>query len=572
MRTSDIRNLLQKWALKNAIEHDGKASESAVLSKVVWEKPELRERIRELNPLIKEVVENVNGLSIEEQRIQLEALAPELLEKRKVVETKELPPLPKALMNKVVTRMAPEPSGHMHLGHAISFLLNYLYAKKYNGKIWLRFEDTDPRKARTRYYENFRSGCRWLGISWDFEKNNSDDIEIYYKFGRRLIEEGYAYVCSCPVTELRKLRASGTECDHRAIGKEENLDLWSRIFDLEEGEATVRLRGDMRSQNFVMRDPILFRIIDHPHALTGTKYRVWPTYDLAAAIEDSICGITHVLRSSEFALRDELQNRIRELLGLDGPIIIEYSRFGFQGTPLAKRKLRPLVDAKLVSGWDDLRMPTVEGVARRGILPEAIREFTISYMAFTFSRKEYDWELLFSVNRKILDPITKRLFFVPQPIQLKVKDSPTMIASLKNHPDKDLGKREVKVDGNFYIPKDDLRKLKRGDIIRLKDLFNIVFEDIGSDKAYAKYHSKELIEGVPKVQWVTEDNVAVDVLVPGPLYIGEEFNDESLSRVSGLAERFVLNLNVGEIIQFERFGFCRIDSKDEKPTFIFIHK
>jgi len=572
MGTADFRDLVTKWALKNALEHSGKASVSAVLSKVIGEKPELRAKIKELNLVVQDIVGQVNAMSIDDQRKRLETLAPELLERRKVIETKYLPPLPGASMNEVVTRMPPEPSGYMHLGHAMSFLLNYLYAQKYNGKIWLRFEDTDPRKVRSKYYESFRSGCSWLGIKWDFEKNNSDDIELHYRFGRKLIEDGNAYVCTCPVDELRKLRALGVECVHRSAGKEPNLESWEKMSELEEGEATVRLRGDMTSQNYVMRDPILFRIIDHPHVLTGTKYRVWPTYDLAVAIEDSICGVTHVLRSSEFAPRGELQNRIRELLGLRNPVIIEYSRFGFQGTPLAKRKLRPLVDAKLVSGWNDPRMPTVEGVARRGIVPEAIQEFTVSYMAFTYSRKEFDWDLLFSVNRKVLDPVTKRYYFVPQPIKLAVSGSPILAVSLRNHPEKDLGRREVHVDGNFYIAKGDLEGLKKGDIIRLKDLYNIVIEEVGSEIVHASFLSRELIEDIPKVQWVTNDNIAIDILVPGPLFIGESFNEKSLSKVSGLAERSVSNLSIGEIVQFERFGFCRLDAKFERPTFIFIHR
>ncbi|MEM2885453.1 MAG: glutamate--tRNA ligase [Thermoproteota archaeon] len=572
MEPQDLRDIVLKWALKNALEHSGKASAPAVLSKVVGERPELRARIRELGSVVKEVVEQVNALGIEDQRKRLESSAPEMLERRKVVEAKELPPLPGASAGNVVTRMPPEPSGHMHLGHAMSFLLNYLYAQKYGGKIWLRFEDTDPRKARAKYYESFRSGCRWLGIRWDFEKNNSDDMEIYYEFGRKLIEGGNAYVCRCPIGELRKLRASGVGCAHRNAGVGENLESWEGMFELEEGEATVRLRGEMSSQNYVMRDPILFRIIDHPHVLTGTRYRVWPTYDLAVAVEDSICGVTHVLRSSEFAPRGELQNRIRELLGLRSPVIIEYSRFGFQGTPLAKRKLRPLVEAKLVSGWDDPRMPTVEGVARRGIVPEAIREFTVSYMAFTYSRKEFDWDLLFSVNRKVLDPVTRRYYFVPRPIKLSVSGSPSFVVSLKNHPDKDLGTREVRVDGNFYVSRDDLVGMKEGGVIRLKDLYNVALEEVGGETVRAKYLGRELVEGVPKLQWVTEDNVAADVLVPGPLFVGESFNEGSLTRISGLAESSVSSLSVGEIVQFERFGFCRLDAKAERPTFIFVHR
>jgi len=570
---SDLHDLVMKWALKNAIEHASKASESAVISKAIGERPELRNNLKELRSLIHEIIEDVNTMGADEQRKRLEEIAPELLERRKISEAKGLPPLQGALMGKVVTRLPPEPSGYMHLGHAMSFLLNFLYSEMYGGRIWLRFEDTDPRKVKMQYYDSFRSGCRWLGIKWDFEKNDSDDIELYYRMAESLIIKGEAYACSCPVEELRRLRAIGVGCPHRDAGIDESRSLWDRMHsELKEGDSVLRLKGDMTSQNYVMRDPVLFRVIDFSHPLTKRRYRVWPTYDMAAAIEDATCEVTHVLRSSEFVLRGELQNKIRELLGLKSPIIIEYSRFTFQGTPLSKRKLRPLVEAKLVSGWDDPRMPTVEGVMRRGIVPEAIRDFTTSYMAFTYTRKEYDWDLLFSVNRKILDPITKRYYFVPEPIPLLVSESPKLTVSLRNHPNKDLGKREVHVDGSFYLAKDDLAGLDKGDIIRLKDLYNIVVEEVEGDRIYAKYLSKELIDGVPKLQWVTEDNLAINVLVPGPLFVGEEFNEHSLSQVSGLAERSISSLNVGEIVQFERFGFCRLDEGGERPNFVYIHK
>jgi glutamyl-tRNA synthetase len=568
----DLRVLVTKWALKNAFEHAGKAAEPAVISKVIGESPELRSRLKELGPLIHEVVGIVNAMSAEEQRERLEEIAPELLERRKITEARGLPPLQGASRGQVVTRLPPEPSGFMHLGHAMSFLLNFLYSEMYGGKVWLRFEDTDPRKAKERYYDSFRSGCRWLGIRWDFEKNDSDDMELYYEMGESLIAKGEAYACSCPVEELRGLRAMGMGCPHRDAGAEGSRSLWDRMHsELKEGEVVLRLRGDMLSQNYVMRDPVLFRIIDCPHPLTGRRYRVWPTYDMAVAIEDATCGVTHVLRSSEFVLRGELQNRIRELLGLKSPLIKEYSRFTFQDTPLQKRKLRPLVEAKQVSGWDDPRMPTVEGVRRRGIVPEAIRDFTISYMAFTYTRKEFDWDLLFSANRKALDPITRRYFFVPEPIPLSVSGSPKLTVSLRNHPDRDLGTREVRVEGNFYLARGDLADLREGDIIRLKDLYNVVLEGVHGDRACAKYHSKELIEGIPKLQWVTNDNLAINVIMLGPLFVGEEFNERSLSQVSGLAERSVSSLNVGEIVQFERFGFCRLDD-GERRDFIFIHK
>ncbi|MEM0079576.1 MAG: glutamate--tRNA ligase [Nitrososphaerota archaeon] len=567
----ELEKKILKWALKNALDYQGKADKNAVISKVIREDPSLKEKAREIVKIVEEVVARVNLMSLNEQKALLEEIAPELIEYKPKVEEKKLPPLPHALRGRVVTRLPPEPSGYMHIGHAMSGILNYVYAKMYDGKIWLRFEDTDPRKVKLEYYESFRKGYRWLGIEWDYEKNNSDDMELFYEYAEKLINKGYAYICFCKQHKIKVYRREGIKCEHRDHSVEENIRFWNNLLDGKygEGEAVLRLLGDMSSTNTTMRDPSIFRIVKHPHPLHGSKYIVWPLYDYAVAIEDYLCNVTHVLRTSEFALRDELQNYIRKILGMDREIhYIEYSRFEFKGTPVSKRKLRKIIEMGLASSWDDPRFPTVEGLIRRGIMPEAIREFTLTQTGFTYVKREYDWSLLYAYNRRVLDPTARRLFFVPDPVELIVEGLKSGEIALPYHPtNKELGYRKIRYSNIFYISKSDVATVKPGTIIRLKYLanFRIVDIDLNNNKVVSEYveggpsESLQIIQWVPKVEYIP-----VRVLVPEPLYLDEEeINNESLKIIDGYGESNIIDIRYGEIVQFERFGFCRRDSEKE---------
>ncbi|MCX8187225.1 MAG: glutamate--tRNA ligase [Nitrososphaeria archaeon] len=569
-----LREKALKWALKNAIDHDGKAMMGPVIAKILGENPELKSEIERVKEEVVLAVKEVNAMTLDQQYELLEKIAPELLTVRKV-EEKRLPPLPEAEKGGVVTRLPPEPSGYMHIGHAMSGLLNYLYAEMYDGEIWLRFEDTDPRKVKPEYYESFKKGYRWLGIEWDHEKNNSDDMERFYEYAEQLIKMGKAYVCTCPVEEIRRLRALGEECEHRRLGIDENLHLWGEMLagGFGEGEAILRLVGDIKHMNTTLRDPALFRIIEHPHPMAGNRYRVWPLYDFAVSIEDYLCGITHVLRTSEFALRDELQNYIRSLLGMNrNPIYIEYSRFEFKGTPVSKRKLRAILETGLAERWDDPRFPTIEGIKRRGILPESIKEFTITQTGFSYAKREYDWSLLFAINRRILDPRARRLFFTPDPVKLIVHDAPNLVIEAPYHPDKkELGSRKLTATGEFYISGRDAEEMKIGEVIRLKYLMNAKVVEKSVEGVVAKFSGMEVQRDLKIIQWVpAEESIEVKVLVPGPLYLNGEINPESLRTVTGFGEVAIEGVELGEIVQFERFGFCRRDS-DSECIFIKAH-
>jgi len=558
----EVGAIVEKAALLNATRHNGKAEVGAVIGRVLAEVPGLRSKAGLVSKESVLAVGRVNSMTLQEQEDALGKKFPGLEEPVEKEGRVGLPPLPNAVKGKAAFRLPPEPSGFMTVGHAMAWTINYLYKEMYDGELWLRFEDTNPRKVQLRYYDSFRKGTEWLGIKWDHEKNISDDMEVIYEHGRRLLEHGDAYACSCDEAKVKRLRFDGVPCEHRGNSVETNLNVWGELLAKKHREGTyvIRFKGNMQSPNYSLRDTNLFRIIESPHPLTGSKYTLWPTYDLANAVEDEICGITHVLRSSEF--RNELQQLIRDALKFRPLEVIQFSRFNFKGAPVSKRLLRPLVEQKLVSGWDDPRMPTVEGLKRRGIIPQAIREFTLQ-VGYTRTEHEYDWSMLLSLNRKLLDPTSKRIFFVPDPVPLVVEEAPKRVATIAFHPQNDLGSRTVETAGEFFVSAGDLRSLKRGAVFRLMDLYNVQVVSNGPN-ASGKYVGDGVAGGQRKFQWVTPAHVEIRVLVPDVLFLeGDVYNKGSLKKVSGFAEESVSSLKVGDIVQFPRFGFARLDSPGE---------
>jgi glutamyl-tRNA synthetase len=552
-------DIIRKHALINALEYGGKASVKAIMGKVMGESPELREDPQKTLALIKKEADRINGLSQEEQEAELQKLYPDYFKEKQVVREKELPPLPDA--DHVVTRIPPEPNGFPHIGHGLSFYFNYYYARRYNGKVILRFDDTNPEKEQLRYYDEMKKGIQWLQIDWDEEHYESDDLPLFYDYAERLINQHDAYVCCCSQSKIKKDRYEMRDCACRNRSDTENKALWKQM--LEGTPYILRLRGDMKSPDSQMRDPTLFRVVTSPHPIQKDTYAVWPTYDFACAIEDAVLGITHVLRSNEF--HTALQNHIRALLGLKDPIIIQYSRFNVKGSPASKRKLRPLIKENLVKGWDDIRLTTIPALKRRGIVPETIHALAVE-MGLSTSEPVIDWSIIEALNRKIIDPLAHRYFFVPNPVKLIVENAPDMTVRLRLHPDHDYGVRTIKTDNIFYVPQDEVR-----DEFRLKDLYNVAILDRG--EVYSgEYTGKKMRKGMEKIQWVTEKNVPVTVEIPHELLVDGEYNPQSLEIVEGVAEEAVGELSIGDIIQFERFGFCRIDTLDGSVRACFTHR
>jgi glutamyl-tRNA synthetase len=571
MSNEKIQKTAKIYALQNAVQFNGKANPKAVIGKVIAVLQKEGFTPKEIISIVNKVTSEVNKLSFDNQKNELEKIAPDLLIKEKKERDFSLPKLPNAEKGKVVTRFPPEPNGYLHIGHAKAAIVDFEYAKMYNGKFILRFDDTNPENAHIEFYDAQKQDLRWLGIEWDEEYNTSDNIEKHYKLAEQLIKQGHAYVCTCDSSYIKECRFDGKECDCRCIDTGESLDIWKEMVSSSVEGAILRLKGDMSCDNTAMRDPTLFRIIEKEHPLQGDKYRVWPTYDFSGAIEDSISGVTHPFRTKEYELRDECYFKLLDLLGIRKPYLMEFARLSIEGMPVSKRKIKPLIDNGDVLGYDDIRLPTLRGLKKRGILPQAIKRFVLE-QGISKVESTVSFGILEASNRKILDPVTKRYFFVSDPIKLIVDDAPKKDKKIDFHPrDKKLGSRTIKTDKTFYVEKLDMNKLEVGDIFRLKDLYNVRIIKM-NESIIGKYAGEELIADSLKIQWTTNSYVNLSVYVPNILFIGDKFNKNSLEKIDGFAEESVAKIRADEVVQFERFGFVRVENVDNKKIGYFAHK
>ena len=567
----DLKKEIRKIALQNAVEHDGKTKDKVVLSKSLGTIPELKNNVKEVISEIASIVSQVNGMSIEEQKTEIQNNFPEILDVKENVKEERvgLPPLEGAEQGKVVTRFTPAPNGYPHIGHAKAAIISEEYAKMYGGKLVLRYDDTNPEDTRLEYWAAIKVGLDWLGIEFDEIKNTSDDIGLLYDKCVEMIKKNYAYVCTCKRDTISKNRKEMVSCECSMGDVKQNEERWERMFKkYKPGEAVVRFRGDMESKNTVMRDPVLFRINDARHAQLAEEHRVWPSYDIAVAVEDSTDGITHALRSKEYELRNELYHAILDALDMRHPKMLEFSRLEFKGMPVSKRILRPLIDEGKVSSYDDPRLPTLAALERRGITPEAIRKFTLS-LSLTKADTLAPFDSLEAFNRKIVDENSIRLFMVKDPKMLTIRNLPNSTVELPNHPSNKMGTRKVTVEDSVFLSSDDVKSLKIGDQLRLMGLGNVKITSVNSEIT-GEFTGDERDVNFMKLQWVSQKNAhELKILIPQRLFVDDKFNEESLEEIHVYVEPHYLELSNGEEIQFVRFGYCR---KDSSKQAIFTHK
>lgn len=567
----DLKKEIRKIALQNAVEHDGKTKDKVVLSKSLGTIPELKNNVKEVIPEIASIVSQVNGMSIEEQKTEIQNNFPEIFDVKENVKEERvgLPPLEGAEQGKVVTRFTPAPNGYPHIGHAKAAIISEEYAKMYGGKLVLRYDDTNPEDTRLEYWAAIKVGLDWLGIEFDEIKNTSDDIGLLYDKCVEMIKKNYAYVCTCKRDTISKNRKEMVSCECSMGDVKQNEERWERMFKkYKPGEAVVRFRGDMESKNTVMRDPVLFRINDARHAQLAEEHRVWPSYDIAVAVEDSTDGITHALRSKEYELRNELYHAILDALDMRHPKMLEFSRLEFKGMPVSKRILRPLIDEGKVSSYDDPRLPTLAALERRGITPEAIRKFTLS-LSLTKADTLAPFDSLEAFNRKIVDENSIRLFMVKDPKTLTIRNLPNSTVELPNHPSNKMGTRKVTVEDSVFLSSDDVKSLKIGDQLRLMGLGNVKITSVNSEIT-GEFTGDERDVNFMKLQWVSQKNAhELKILIPQRLFVDDKFNEESLEEIHVYVEPHYLELRNGEEIQFVRFGYCR---KDSSKQAIFTHK
>ena len=565
-----LKEEIRRMALQNAFEHGGETRDKIILGKILGAKPEFRSKVKEITADISEIVSMINQLSIEEQGKEIKEKFPEILiPKEKIIEREGLPELKDAEQGKVITRFPPEPNGYPHIGHAKAAIINSEYAKMYGGKFILRMDDTNPEAERMEYHAAIKVGLEWLGIEFDTIKSTSDDMEVFYEKGIELINSDKAYICTCKREDISKNRRERKACKCSTYDIDKNNKNWKKMNEkFKPGDAIVRFRGDMKADNAVMRDPVLFRIIDGKHYTLGEKYRIWPSYDMAVAIEDSIDGVTHAFRSKEFELRKELIDAILDALNMRKPIQDFFSRLEFKGMPISKRIIKPLIEEGKVSWYDDPRLPTLEALRRRGIKPEAIKKFIMS-LGLTKANTLAPFDALEAFNRKFVDADSIRLFMVSNVKKLTVKNLSISSIEIPNHPINDMGKRKIEIDQNFYISGEDAQDIKEGTQIRLLGLGNISITKEGIELE-GEFVENGDTSNIPKIQWVPQKNAhQIKMIIPKMLFKEDEFNEDSLEELDVYTEPHYLQLKEGEEIQFVRFGYCRKDSQNQA---IFTHK
>lgn len=528
-------------ALENALEF-GKADPGRILPKLFQHGLEKKE-IPEIMPLITEFVKRVNKMD-DKQKMTMFASVKQHLPETTREERKGLPELPDASRH-MVFRMAPFPSGALHIGNAKTYLLNALYAEKYKAKLLLVIDDTigsEEKKPLKEGYELIEEAAELLGVA--YEKPivyKSDRLEIYYEYAQKLIDKGAAYVCHCAQEKLRENRANAMECECRQFPLEIQRERWEDMFDEPEGQAVLRLKTSMQHPNPAFRDRVLFRISDREHPRVGKKYRIWPTLEMTWAIDDHLLGITHILRGNDLMIETDMEKFIWDLFGWKHPVTIHTGLIRIEGAEvkISKSKAQKEVLEGTFIGWDDPRTWSVQSMMRRGITKEAIRGF-VEEIGLNKQDITVPIDALYAHNRRIIDAVTPRFYFVPNPVRLNLADQLAhKEIRVPVHPDTPEETRSISIDA-IYIAKEDFEKYK-GQEIRLLHLCNVMVKDPAK---ITSYENKK----VPRVQWVSS-HIPARILMPDGHW------------VEGAAEDTLTDLEEGAVIQFERVGFVRYDGK-----------
>ncbi|MGQ4833131.1 MAG: glutamate--tRNA ligase [Candidatus Asgardarchaeia archaeon] len=572
-----IKRIITKYALLNAIKHDGKASTKAVMSKVIAEKPELRKNARDIAKYVTKVIEEINKLSPEKQYELLKEEFPEALEEeeKKKEFKRRLPPLPNVEKYKEVTmRLAPYPSGPLHIGNARMVILNDEYVKMYKGRLILAYDDTigsEEKRILPEAYDLIKEGLEWLGVKWHKTIYKSDRIPIFYEYAKKLIEMGMAYVCTCdPETFRVEYKMKKRPCPDRDLPIETHLERWEKMIEgfYKEREAVVRLKTGMDLDNPAYRDVPIMRISYREHPRVGQKYIVWPLLEFNWAIDDHLLGITHILRGKDLIKEDFVEEFVWNIFGWEKAEFIHYGIVKFKGVSLSKSKARKLIEEGVYRGWDDPRTWSLQALDARGIKPEALRQALLD-LGLSLTDIEYSPENLYAYNRKLIDKEAKRLFFIANPIEIKVKGVPDDIkyANLPWHPDiPSWGTREIPIvskgtNTHIFIDKADWDTFKNETIVRLKELFNIKILD--KDTGLTEYHSKD-VEQARKV------NAKIIHWVPKGFDEKMELIMPDGSVLAGIVEKNVRKIKPMTVVQFERFGFVKIH-KIEPPFGYYTH-
>ena len=515
---------------------------------------------------------------------------------------------------RVHTRFPPEPNGYLHIGHAKSICLNFGLAEQYNSLCNLRFDDTNPVREDEEYVQSIMEDVRWLGFDWeDRLYYASDYFQQLYVYACQLVESGHAYVDDQSAEEIRATRGSltepGTESPYRNRSIEENLDLFKRMQSGEfpDGSRVLRAKIDMAANNMNMRDSVMYRILRATHHRTGDDWCIYPTYDWAHGLEDSIERITHSLCTLEFEDHRPLYDWYLDALHVYHPQQIEFAPLNLSYTILSKRMLRELVEGGVVNGWDDPRMPTISGLRRRGFTPASIRDFA-SRVGIAKREGVADVGLLEYCVRQDLNRHAERRMAVLNPLKVVIANYPESeseeLEAINNPEDESAGKRKVPFSRELFIERDDFRedppkkffRLAPGREVRLRYAYFLKCEDVVKDDSgkiielRCSYDPKTKGGSAPDgrkvrgtIHWVSAQHaVSPEIRLYDRLFLSPEpgsgsddfkadINPDSLEILTNCKlEPSLVNAKASEHYQFERVGYFNVDpldSREGSPVF-----
>jgi glutaminyl-tRNA synthetase len=514
--------------------------------------------------------------------------------------------------SRVITRFPPEPNGYLHIGHAKAICIDFGVAREFDGVCHLRFDDTNPTKEEQEYIDAIQDGVRWLGFDWQSNLfYASDYFDRMYDWAIQLIKAGKAYVDDQTADQIRENRGTLTEpgkpSPYRDRSVEENLDLFERMQagEFPDGARVLRARIDMAAPNLNLRDPVMYRILKTSHHRTGDRWNIYPMYDWAHGLEDSIEGISHSLCTVEFEDHRPLYDWFLDQLGIHHPRQIEFARLELNYTVMSKRKFLKLVEGNLVSGWDDPRMPTLAGLRRRGFTPESIRNFC-DRIGVSKAKSIVEYALLEHCLREDLNKRAPRTMAVLRPLKVVLTNYPEgkveEVEADINPEDPAAGKRKVLLSRELWIEQDDFReeppkkffRLSPGREVRLKYACYITCNEAiknPSTGAITELHCTydpdtkggwsmdgRKVKGTS--HWISAVNaVPAEFRLYDRLFTkpdpdeGEGFlsnlNPQSLEKISGLIESGMAEAPVGSHCQFERQGYFCVDPDSAKGKMVF---
>ena len=569
----DVRERVERQAevdaLYNAVKHESEAQVGAIMGPLLGENPTFREYGDEIPGVIAPVVERVNGMTPAERRSRLAELAPERLAELDSEEPEDervLPELPSAEGATVRMRVAPNPNGPWHIGHARMAAVVGSYTERYDGSFVCRFDDTDPETKRPDLdaYDAILDAIDYLGFEPDTVIRASDRLETYYDHARQLIDAGGAYTCSCPAGAFSDMKNAGEACRHREKSTEQTRTEFEAMVDGEygAGEMVLRVRTDIEHPNPALRDWVAFRIVDTPHPReVAADYRCWPMLDFQSGVDDHLTGVTHIIRGIDLQDSAKRQGFVYDYFGWEYPEVLHWGHVEVDAydVPMSTSAIGELIEAGELDGWDDPRAPTVASLRRRGIRGEALVE-AMSELGLSTSNVDLAMSSVYAQNRELIDADSDRLFLVRESnggaVERPVDGGPA-VGTPPVHPEfADRGRREIPASDSVLLEAADLPPT--GERVWLKG-FGCMRNTGERLEAVDAPLSVTREEDVDIVHWVPgEEHVPVRLRTPG-------------GDVSGYAEPGLRAYSADDTVQFERVGFARVDRTDPAVAY-FAHR